>query len=130
MKSTNTVWATAMAAFALLFAIPSLASADHDHGRRCHGCCNHCGVSLYSNHVIVGYDRCGHPIYSWVPVSHSCMTRSQPRYGYSYGSSYGSFGRPVYRNPSYYSRGGCPDRIVTYPQCPPSRGGFSISFGF
>jgi hypothetical protein len=124
MKLTNSVWATAMAAFALFFALPSLASADH--GRRCQGSCNRCGNSLYSNYVIVGYDRCGHPIYSWVPVAHRCAIRSVPSYGY--------YGRPVYRGPVYggpvYGRGGCPDRFVPRPVCPPPRGGVSITFGF
>lgn len=125
MKFTNSLWATAMAAFALFLAVPSPASADHDHGRRCHGCCNRCGNSLYSTHVIVGYDRCGHPIYSWVPVSHSCSTR----HGYNYNHGY-SYGRPVYQAPNYYSRGGCRQPIVVNPYCPPSRGGFHITFGF
>jgi len=129
MKHTNSLWATGLAAFALLFALPSMASADH--GRRCQGHCSRCGDEMFATYALVGYDHCRRPIYSWVPVAHRC-------------SSYHSHGHAVYpsRGYGYSNRGGdCPDNRGSYgyggrtyyggrPVCPPSRGGFSISFGF
>lgn len=128
--------AAGLAALAMLFVLPSMASADHD--RRSQGHCSRCGSDIYANYVVVGYDRCRHPIYSWVPVAHRCQ-------------SYGYAPRPVYPRQGYYngysgynggyngynrSNGGCRNGssygggYYGRPVCPPSRGGFSITFGF
>jgi hypothetical protein len=126
MKSTKSLWAAGLAALAILFAIPSMASADNCRNQ---GRCSRCGGGVYANYVVVGYDRCGHPIYSWVPVAHSCQVRHYAP-------------RPVYPSRGYTSNDGCRNgsrsgygygyggNYYGGRPCPPSRGGFSINFGF
>jgi hypothetical protein len=42
-----------------------------------------CGRPIYSVYQVVGYDRCGHPIGRWVTQSSycGCRTCNPPRYG-------------------------------------------------
>lgn len=74
MKKITLLLALCVSFFALA---PSTALADHRHHhssceRRVAYRCGSCGDSVYQELRLVGYDRCGRPVYDWVNVGHSC----------------------------------------------------------
>ena len=110
-----------LAGFAALVAtvilLPSSASADQ---LSFIGRCSSCGVPMYGQTIVAGYDRCGHPILRTIPVGHSCSRgyRDRDHHHGSHGS-YGSYGSYGYGSYGYgYGRSGCDSRPRT---------GFSIS---
>ena len=101
-RSLKSILLASLALVATAFAFaPASAKADHS---RYAGRCGSCNSAIYQQQVFTGcYDHCGHPIYRWVTVSHSCRSnydryRSQSYrdYGYRSSSSYGyrSYGYP------------------------------------
>lgn len=100
------------------------------------GRCPSCGVPMYGQTVLAGYDRWGQPIVQTIPVGHACARghHDRDRHRGSCGSSgYGGYGSSGYGGYGYggygygsgsygysggYGRSGCDSRPRT---------GFSIS---
>ena len=43
--------------------------------------CGRCGTPVYKSYVIVGYQRCGAPIFRWVVQPHTCRHHGGPIWG-------------------------------------------------
>ncbi len=78
---TAVVAALALAGVAFTVA-PTTAEAGHDCSRYSHRC-GSCGTPVYQRQVIVGYTRCGDPIFRWVTSSHRCGGHSHHHHGHS-----------------------------------------------
>lgn len=69
MRSLLAGFAALLASFVIL---PSIASADQ---LTFIGRCQSCGVPMYGQTVMSGYDRYGYPVYRTIPVSHYCQAQ-------------------------------------------------------
>lgn len=89
-RSWKTLLVTILAVAGMAFTMaPPAAEAGHgsSSSRYSHRC-GSCNTPVYQRLAVVGYTRCGDPIYRWVTVTHRCSHRSQG-HGYS-GHSHGS----------------------------------------
>lgn len=76
--------ALALAGVAFTFA-PTTAKAGPDCSRYSHRC-GSCSTPVYQRQVIVGYTRCGDPIFRWVTSSHRCSGPSHRSHGHGHHS--------------------------------------------
>jgi hypothetical protein len=113
MKSLLTGFAVLLAGLILL---PATASADRIAFL---GRCPNCGVSMYGQTSLVGYDRYGQPIYRTIPIGHQCPGRRFDHdHGRDHHGNYGGYDRYEY-GPGY-------GRSNDYDHRPKRGFGFSI----
>ncbi|MCB1230293.1 MAG: hypothetical protein KDN19_08510 [Verrucomicrobiae bacterium] len=81
-RSFKTAALAALALLGMAFAVvPTTAKAGGGYDSRYSHRCDSCDSRIYEHRVIVGYTRCGDPIYRWVTDSHRCHHDRYSDYG-------------------------------------------------
>lgn len=99
-RSSKVTLLAALAVLGLGFAAaPTSAEAGGCQTRLSHHC-GSCRGPVYQSSIIVGYQRCGAPIFRWVAAPHTCRHNHSHSRFHSHGRTY----RPSFGYGNSYSR--------------------------
>ncbi len=89
-RSLKTAIVAALALMGIAFTVVPTTAEAGPSSRYSHRC-GSCDARIYERPVIVGYTRCGDPVYRWVPVSHRCSSHG---HGHGHGYSHRGYVEP------------------------------------